>query len=101
MILQLRPAPKKKEETQRSKVMGGFREIYDNYKTNTIQGLAMLGSSSLFAMSTHGVRHLAWFLVTFCGLAVLAVCGSSLEMQERTSRGLADVPLPELRTARM
>lgn len=101
MTLQLRPAPEKEAETQRSNVMDGFTEIHDNYKTHTIQGLVILGSLSLFAMSTQGVRCLAWFLVTFCGLAVLAVSGSSLEIQERTSRGLLGVPLPELRTALM
>lgn len=81
--------------------MDGFTEIHDNYKTHTIQGLITLGSLSLFAMSTQGVRCLAWFLVTFCGSAVLAVSGPSLEIQERTSRGLFGVPLPELRTALM
>lgn len=101
-ILRRRPAPEKETETQRSNIMGGFHgDNMTNYKTRTIQGFDILGSSSLFAMSTHGVRCLAWFLVTLCGLAVLAVSGSSLEIQERTSRGLLGVPLPELRRALM
>lgn len=92
MILPQRPAPDEEAEMQRSKVMDGFTEIHDSDKITTIQGLAILGSSSLFAMSTHGVRWLVWFL---------AVSGSSLAIQESTSSGLADVALPELRTARM
>lgn len=101
MILPLCPAPEKEAETQNLSVKDGFTKIHDNYKTHTIQGLDILGSSSLFAMFTHGVRCLAWFPVTFCGLAVLAISGSSLEIQERTSRGLLGVALPEFRTALM
>lgn len=81
--------------------MDGFTEIHDNYKTLTIQGLVILGSSSLFAMSTHGIRWITWFLGTFCGLGVLTVSGSSLAIQERTSRGLLGGPLLEFRTALM
>lgn len=53
----------------------------------TIQGFASCGSPSLFAMSTQGVRRL------LCWLVAPVASGSSLEMQESTSKGL-DVAHP-------
>lgn len=77
-------------------------QLTKSNQTFTIQGVASWGRPSRFAISTQGVRHLALFLsVASSWLVVLLASGSSLETQERTSRGLDLEAAAELSTARI
>lgn len=67
--------------------IGAFQ--FTEYQTFTIHGLASWARPSRFAISTQGVRHLALVLSAASSwLVVLLASGSSLETQDRTSRGL-------------